>query len=80
MNDEIEQLFVQEVEVSVANLDVSTDVGTISTRAVVQRTTAHDRTTGQRRQMLLVFDPAGVPRIADALRKGYERATVDQTR
>jgi hypothetical protein len=78
MDDEIEQLFVQEVEISVANLDVATDVGTISTRAVVQRTTAHDRLTGRWREMLLVYDPAGVPTVADALRKASERATANQ--
>ena len=79
MADKIEQLFVREVEVGVANLDISTDEGVTSTRAAVQRTTAHDRLTGQERELLLVDDPADVTAVADTLRKASERATADQS-
>jgi hypothetical protein len=77
MADEVEELFVREIEVGVANLDTSTDEGVISTRAVVQRTTAHDPRTGQKRELLLVYDPAAIAQVADALRTASERATAE---
>jgi len=76
--NEIEELFVREVEVGLANVDVSTDEGTTSTPAVVQRTTAHDPETGQDRELLLVYDPADVAAVSDALRKMSERASAAQ--
>ena len=79
MTKDVEELFVREVEVGVANLDMSTDEGVVSTRAVVQRTTAHDRNTGQQRELLLVYDPVSVTAVADALRNASERASADQT-
>jgi hypothetical protein len=79
MAKEIEELFVREVEVGVANLDISTDEGTTSTRAVVQRITAHDRTTGQERELLLVYDPVDVATVGETLRKASERAFAKQS-
>jgi len=77
MDDNFEELFVREVEVGVANLDMATDEGTISTPAVVQRTVAHDHETGEERTLLLVYDAADVVSVADMLRKASERATAD---
>ena len=68
---------MQEIEVGVANLDRSTDDGVVSTRAVVQRTSATDPRTGQERQLLLVFDPGNIPQVADALGRASERASAD---
>jgi hypothetical protein len=79
MAKEIEELFVREVEVGVVNLDISTDEGTTSTRVVAQRITAHDRTTGQERELLLVYDPADVATVGETLRKASERAFAEQS-
>jgi hypothetical protein len=74
MADNTDELFVREVEIGVANLDVSTDEGVVSTRAVVQRTRGHDRDTGQERELILVYDADRITALADGLRKAYERA------
>ncbi len=79
MGEEIQELFVRNVEVGVANLDMSTDDGVVSTRVVVQRTTADERETGQERELLLVYDTDTVPALADVLRTASERASADQT-
>jgi hypothetical protein len=79
MDKEIEELFVREVEVGVATLDVSTDEGTTSTRAVVQRTNAYDCKTGEERELLLVYDAADVTAVAETLRKASERAFADRS-
>lgn len=78
MADELEQLFVRQVDVGVADIDVSTDDGVISTRVVVQRAKAADRTTGRDRELLLVYGAEEVPAVAEALRRASERATADQ--
>ena len=70
---------MREVEVGLANLDVSTDEGTTSTPAVVQRTTVHDPETGQDRDLLLVYDPADVAAVSDALRTVSERASAAES-
>ena len=75
MADEVEELLVREVEVGVANLDTATDEGVISTRAVIQRATAHEPRTGRERELLLVYDPANIPQVAEALRQASERAS-----
>jgi len=75
MEKELEKLFVREVEVGVASLDMSTDEGVVSTRAVVQRTFAHDPENGQERELLLVYEPTSIAPIADALRTASGRAT-----
>jgi hypothetical protein len=79
MAGEIEELLVREVEVGVANLEVCTDEGTTSTQAVVQRTTAHESSTGQERELLLVYDAADVTAVAEALRQASERARADRS-
>jgi hypothetical protein len=76
MADEIEELFVRDVEIGIANMDVSTDDGVTSTRVVVERANVVDRKTGQDRHIVLVHDPAAVPTIADALRTAAERTAV----
>jgi hypothetical protein len=74
MADKIDELLVREVEIGVANLDVDTDEGVVSTRAVVQRTRATDRDTGDDREVLLVYDADRVTVLADGLRKAHQRA------
>jgi hypothetical protein len=75
MADEFEELFVRQVEVGIADMDLSTGDEVISTQVVVQRTTATERTTGLDRELLLVYGAAEVAALADALRKASERAT-----
>jgi hypothetical protein len=76
MADEIEELVVRDVEIGVANMDVSKDDGVTSTRVVVERVNVVDRKTGQDRHILLVHDPAAVPKVADGLRAAAERSAV----
>jgi hypothetical protein len=75
MADELEELFVEQVSVGVADMDLATDDDVISTRVVVQRTTASDAKTGGNRELLLVYGADEVPAVADALHKAAERAT-----
>jgi hypothetical protein len=77
MADELEELFVREVEVGIADMDLSTGDDVISTQVVVQHTTATERTTGRDRELLLVYGAAEVAALADALRKASERATAE---
>jgi hypothetical protein len=77
MADELEELFVREVEVGIADMDLSTGDDVISTQVVVQHTTATERATGRDRELLLVYGAAEVAALADALRKASERATAE---
>ena len=70
----LEKLFVTEIEVGVANLDRSPDEGDISTHAVCPADHPQEPGTGQARQLLLVYDSANIPQVADALRRASERA------
>jgi hypothetical protein len=74
MADELEELFVRRVDVGVADVNLSTDEGVITTRMVVERATAADQKTGQDRELLLVYGAEEVPAVADALRMAAERA------
>lgn len=77
MADELEELFVRQVDVGVADLDMSSDDGVISTRVVVERATATDRQTGRHRELLLVYGAEQVPAVADALHRAALRATAE---
>jgi hypothetical protein len=76
MADELEELFVRQVDVGIADMDVSTDNGVVSTSVVVERATATERESGEDRQFLLIYGAAEVPALADALKAAAERATV----
>jgi hypothetical protein len=73
---ELEELFVRQVDVGVADMDVATDDGVVSTSVVVERATATDRESGQDRHLLLVYGANEVPALADALQAAAERAKV----
>jgi hypothetical protein len=79
MDRDFEQLFVRQVDVGVANMDVATDEGVISTRVVVERVNAADRHTGEDRELLLIYGAEEVPAVADAMRQASERALTAQT-
>jgi hypothetical protein len=74
MADELEELFVRRVDIGVADMDVSTDDGVISTRVVVERASGTDRQSGRDRELLLIYGASEVPALADALRAAAERA------
>ncbi|GAA1796591.1 hypothetical protein HC028_19475 [Planosporangium flavigriseum] len=74
--DELEELFVRQVDVGVADMDVSTDQGVVTTTVVVERATATERESGEDRQLLLIYGAKEVPALADALRAASERAMV----
>jgi hypothetical protein len=74
MADELEELFVEQVSVGVADMDLATEDDVISTRVVVQRTTASDAKSGENRELLLVYGAEEVPAVAEALNKASERA------
>ena len=79
MADEVEELFVREVEIGVGNMDAATDDGVINAKVVVERARAADRKTGQDRELLLVYGAAEVAAVADALRNASERALAQPT-
>jgi hypothetical protein len=74
--DELEELLVRQVDVGVADMDVSTEDGVVTTTVVVERATATDRESGQDRQLLLIYGADEVPALADALKAAAERAKV----
>jgi hypothetical protein len=77
MADELQELFVTRVDVGIADMDVSTDEGVVSTRVVVERAQGTDRESGQDRELLLVYGASEVPALADALRSAAERAKTE---
>jgi hypothetical protein len=77
MADDVEELFVEQVSVGVADMDLATDEDVISTRVVVQRATAADAKTGENRELLLVYGAEEVPAVADAMNKAAERAMAE---
>jgi hypothetical protein len=74
MADEVEELFMRSVDIGIADVDMATDEEVVNVRAVVQRAVAHDPSSGQERKLLLVYDPASVSAVVDALRAASERA------
>ncbi|MCW2685491.1 MAG: hypothetical protein JWR37_381 [Mycobacterium sp.] len=79
MANELEELFVRQVDVGVADVDVSTEDEVISARVVVERATASDRRTGEERELLHVYGAAETAAVADALRRASELATSETT-
>lgn len=77
MAEEVEELFVRRVDVGVADVDLATEDEVISVRAVVQRAIAQDPRSGDERNLLLVYDPANITEIVEALRAASERALAD---
>jgi hypothetical protein len=79
MAEEVEELFVRRVDVGVATMDLATDDEVINVRAVVQRAVAHDIKNGKERELLLVYDPANITAVVDALRDASEQALADES-
>ena len=74
---ELEELFVRQVDVGVADLDFANDEEVGTARVVVERATASDRRTGEERQLLLVYGAEETKAVAEALRRASELATGD---
>ncbi|MGC9668873.1 hypothetical protein ACNTMW_20230 [Planosporangium sp. 12N6] len=79
MADELQELFVRQVDVGIADMAVTTDDGVVTTQVVVERATAAERETGNERQLLLVYGAAEVPALADALKAAARQAMAHQT-
>jgi hypothetical protein len=78
MDPDLEKLFVRRVDIGVANMDVSTEDGVVNARVVVQHINGTND-EGNDREVVLVYEPARLPDLADALRKAAEQATADAT-
>lgn len=74
MADELEEFFVRQVDVGVADMELSTPDGVVTTRVVVERSRATERVTGRERQLLLIYGADEVTALADALRSAAARA------
>jgi hypothetical protein len=72
---DLEELFARHVDIEVATLDVPAEDSAISARVVVQKVAGVDRSTGQERRLLLVYEAKAVMAMADALRQAAEKAT-----
>jgi hypothetical protein len=79
MAEKLEELFVLEVGVGIANMDASTDDGVVSTKVVVQEVTATDRESDEPRRLMLIYGAENVATVADQLRAAAERAMAEQT-
>ncbi|MCW2898439.1 MAG: hypothetical protein JWO67_704 [Streptosporangiaceae bacterium] len=77
MEADLQKLFVRQVDIGVAYMDVSTEDGVVNARVVVQQVRATDD-SGQDRELALIYEPARVPTLADALRKAAEQATTPE--
>jgi hypothetical protein len=74
---EIERLFVVEVGVGIANMDLSTGEGVVSDRVVVQQVTASDGRSDETRELLLIYRAEAVDALAEELRTAAQRALAD---
>ncbi|NJC70941.1 hypothetical protein HC031_14630 [Planosporangium thailandense] len=74
MADELEELFVRQVDIGIADMEMSTADGVVTTRVVVERATATENESGRERQLLLIYGANEVPALADALRSAADRA------
>ncbi|MER7002349.1 hypothetical protein [Dactylosporangium sp. NPDC000555] len=73
----MEELFVRQVDIGVADMDISVDDQLTTTRVVVERATATDRRGGPDRELLLVYGAAETHAVAEALRHAADLAMTD---
>jgi hypothetical protein len=71
---EVEELLVHEVDVGVANMDFSTGDGVVSAQVVVERAKGRESSSGEEREVLLVYGADAAPALADAIRNAADRA------
>ncbi|WP_433051606.1 hypothetical protein [Dactylosporangium sp. CS-033363] len=70
----MEELFVRQVDIGVADMDIEVDDRLTTTRVVVERATATDRHGGKDRELLLVYGAAETKAVAEALQRASELA------
>jgi MOSC domain-containing protein YiiM len=75
----MEELFVRQVDIGVADMDISVDDQLTTTRVVIERATATDRHGGPDRELLLVYGAAETRAVADALHRASEMALVESS-
>ncbi|GAA3203031.1 hypothetical protein ACFO1B_07375 [Dactylosporangium siamense] len=71
----MEELFVRQVDIGVAEMDVADGDQLSTTRVVVEHATATDGRGGPDRQLLLVYGAEETPAVAEALLRAAETAT-----
>jgi hypothetical protein len=71
----MEELFVRQVDIGIAEMDVHVDDRLTTTRVVVERATATDGRGGRERELLLVYGAAETRAVAEALHRASELAT-----
>jgi MOSC domain-containing protein YiiM len=70
----MEELFVRQVDIGVAEMDIEVDDRLTTTRVVVERATATDRHGGKDRELLLVYGAAETKAVAEALHRASDLA------
>ncbi|MEV6924124.1 hypothetical protein AB0M46_06365 [Dactylosporangium sp. NPDC051485] len=71
----MEELFVRQVDIGVADMDISVDDQLTTTRVVVERATTTDRHGGPDRELLLVYGAEETRAVAEALYRAADLAT-----
>jgi MOSC domain-containing protein YiiM len=71
----MEELFVRQVDIGVADMDIAVGDQLTTTRVVVERATATDRHGGPDRELLLVYGAEETKAVAEALQRASELAT-----
>ncbi|GGM35236.1 hypothetical protein ACFFX1_44090 [Dactylosporangium sucinum] len=74
----MEELFVRQVDIGVADMDISVDDQLTTTRVVIERATATDRKGGAERDLLLVYGAEETKAVAEALHRASELAMKEQ--
>ncbi|MCU1489354.1 MAG: hypothetical protein JWM85_759 [Acidimicrobiaceae bacterium] len=77
MAEQVDELFVKEVEIGVGTLDRSTDDGVVSERVVVERVAGADRASGEDRNVVVIYAPEDVEQLADHLRTAAQVAMAE---
>ncbi|WP_238019531.1 hypothetical protein KZZ52_54655 [Dactylosporangium sp. AC04546] len=70
----MEELFVRQVDIGIADMDIAVDDQLTTTRVVIERATATDRKGGAERDLLLVYGAAETKAVAEALHRASEMA------
>jgi MOSC domain-containing protein YiiM len=70
----MEELFVRQVDIGVAEMDIAVEDQVTTARVVVERATATDRHGGAERELLLVYGAEETKAVAEALERASEVA------
>ncbi|WP_432979398.1 hypothetical protein [Dactylosporangium sp. CA-233914] len=70
----MEELLVRQVDIGVADMDISVDDQLTTTRVVVERAIATDRHGTRERDLLLIYGAAETRALAEALNRAADLA------